>query len=78
MFAKIPRHAGAYRPARDVALALAGPAAGRHRAGPAEPLGVSLADMIEPVVPPAGFPGFPHVPALKLPPLPPLPPERAR
>lgn len=55
-----PRHAGEYRPGHDVALALAGRTTGRHQAAPAEPVDVSLAEILEPYAP-AGFPGFPPV-----------------
>ncbi len=61
MFVRPAQHAGDYRPFRDDALALAAQATGRHAAGPAEPVDVTLAELHEPVVPPAGFPGFPSV-----------------
>lgn len=57
MFARKPRHAGGYSMSHDVARALAGRSHGRHATGPADPVDVTLADLLEPVAP-AGFPGF--------------------
>ena len=53
-----PRHSAGFKPLRDVTLALGGPSSGRHSAGPAEPVDVSVAELLAPVVPDPSFPGF--------------------
>ena len=52
-----PRHSAGLKPLRDVTLALGGPSSGRHSAGPAQPVDVSAAQLLAPVVPDASFPG---------------------
>lgn len=53
-----PRHAAGLNAVRDVVLALGGASAGRHAAAPAEPIDVSAAELLAPVVPDPSFPGF--------------------